>query len=593
MTRKLLSLATLTLSVATAHAAPVIQLDDATFYATPAATPNSHGELLSYRPAAVNLKGSDLSSANVNAWNVKYTTHADVDAASGVQSVATGTVFVPKSGAKGVILYAVGTHGLGAQCAPSRQLSAGVDYEIANIAAALKAGYAVLVTDYMGYTSGKRPSYMVGASEGRSVLDIFKAAQQIPGSGVKASYKVAIWGYSQGGQASAFAAQLAPSYAPEITVVGVASGGTIADFVPTANHLNKRNGSSFLFQTILGLNEEYGESGIPFNAALTDNQEQRTSLLKVRSQCVFEALYDYQNQDLAQYTKPGFTLDALIARPDVAATLEAQKLGKTKVNFPVYLYHGAADEFIPLSQSFELKKRWCALANNVKFDLYPGEHIITQFQGAGPALAWITDRFNNAPATNTCHITTPPVDTSNPTTGNIIVSMKAWPLTAQVTIKGMNQTVHLPSDSTFSSESDVNAKVLNGSLQVPDFKQSMKILGIGAQIGLKIAPVGDASGTVELGRDGSLKVAGVAKADITVTSVWGIPFGQCKTEKPVLFPLNYTGPLSGLGAGLTFSGTTTFPPIKGCIISAIISSLMSGAGQQYTFAVNPPAPKAN
>lgn len=593
MTKNILLLAALTAAAASTHAGPAIQLDDATFYATPASTPNSHGELLSYRPVVVNLKGSSVTSASVNAWNVKYTSRADMATASDMASVATGTVFVPRSGVKGVILYAIGTHGLGVQCAASRQLLAGTDYETANIAAALKAGYAVLVTDYAGYTSGKRPSYMVGESEGRNVLDIFKAAQQIPNSGVKASSKVAIWGYSQGGQASAFAAQLAPSYTPEMTVVGVASGGTIADFVPTAHKLNKQNGASFLFQTILGLNQEYGDAAIPYAASVTDDPAQLAKLEKVRSECVFEALFDYQNQDLAQYTKPSVTLETLMARPEVAATLEEQKLGKTKVDFPVYLYHGAADEFIPLGQSFELKKRWCALASNVKYDLYPGEHIITQFQGAGPALAWITDRFNNVPATNTCGISTPPADTSNPTTGNILVSMKTWPLTAQVTIKGLNQTVYLPSDSTFSAESDINAKVLTGSLKVPDFKQSLKILGIGAQIGLKVTPVGDTAGTVELGRDGTLKVNAVAKADITVTSVWGIPFGECKTDKPVEFPLNYTGPLSGLGAGLTFTGTTTFPQIKGCFISAILSALMSGTGQQYTFAVNPPTPKAN
>jgi hypothetical protein len=42
--------------------------------------------------------------------------------------------------------------------------------------------------------------------------------------------------------------------------------------------------------------------------------------------------------------------------------------------------------------------------------------------------------------------------------------------------------------------------------------------------------------------------------------------------------------------GLVFSGATTFPMMKGCIISAILSAFMSGSGQQYAFQVSPPAP---
>jgi hypothetical protein len=52
------------------------------------------------------------------------------------------------------------------------------------------------------------------------------------------------------------------------------------------------------------------------------------------------------------------------------------------------------------------------------------------------------------------------------------------------------------------------------------------------------------------------------------------------------------GPVSGLGNGLTFAGTTSFPQIKGCVISAIMSAFFTGSGNGYSFAVAPPAPKA-
>jgi dienelactone hydrolase len=592
MIKRFIPLAAIALAVSSAWAAPVPGADGAAFYNVPTPIPaGAHGELLTYRAATVKLGTAAPAS---KAWTVMYKTKDADDA----DQVSTGTVIVPASGAPaGVVLYAVGTHGLGSDCAPSKHLVQGVDYENVNIAAALKEGYAVLVTDYVGYTNGNpvaeetvTPRYMAGPSQGRNVLDIFKAATMIPGVGFSSTAKVAIWGYSQGGQASSFAAQLQPTYAPGMSVVGVATGGVPGDFIETANYLNGKNGSAFLFQTVLGLYEEY-PFDIPFVLAVSDSGEQAVNVL--RTECVFKALFKYQNKNITEYTNPGWDLAKMLALGSVKGVMDEQKLGQVKINFPVYQYHGAADQFIPLGQAFELKKRWCANGTNVKFDLYPSEHIATQFQGGTPALAWLKQRFAGQAAQSSCSTSTAPVGTANPNTGNMVVTMKEWPLAATVKIKGLNQTVTLPANSSFTADADINGKTLKGNLNVPDFKQSLKILGIGAQVGLKIAPVGDTTGTVSLDDQGILRVKGEAKTDITVTSVWGIPFGVCKTQAPVVFPLNYEGPISGLGTGLTFAGTTTFPPIKGCIISAIISALMSGSGQEYAFTVSPPAPKAN
>jgi hypothetical protein len=110
-------------------------------------------------------------------------------------------------------------------------------------------------------------------------------------------------------------------------------------------------------------------------------------------------------------------------------------------------------------------------------------------------------------------------------------------------------------------------------------------------VGLRIVPVGDTTGTASLDNDGILHVHGKAQVNITVSSLLGIPFGECKTVTPVDFPLDFDGPISSLGnGGLTFKGTTTFPQIKGCIVSGILTALMSGTGQSYSFTVAPPAP---
>ncbi|RZI82276.1 MAG: Triacylglycerol lipase [Rubrivivax sp.] len=582
-------LAAIALAAATAaHAAPKVGPAGMPFYTAPATAPTgTHGDLISYRTTTVNL---GAGAPGVKAWNVMYQSTDSV----GAPNVVTGTVLIPTAlwtggGARPIVSYAVGTHGLAQPCAPSLQLMGGTDYETANINAALAAGYAVLVSDYQGYTNGSTPTYLAGASQGNAVLDIVRAANQIPFISLSPTAKTAIWGYSQGGQSAAWAAERQALYAPDLKLVAVAAGGTPADFVRTAHYLDGANGASFLFAGVIGLAQQY-PAAIPLDTLASANGKE--AIARGKNECVFEALFDLMNHSLSEYTVGNQTLDSLLTKPEISATLKAQDLGNNKIPVPLYQYHGKADEFIPLDQHVALKKRYCGKFSNVTFDVYPSEHIVTQFQAAPTVLAWLADRFAGTATAGTCATTAPdPISTANPNTGNFVVSLKSWPLTATVGLKTLAQTVILPATSTFSAETDITAKRLTGNLNVPDFKQSLKILGIGSQVGLRISPVGETTGTATLSNDGQLHVHGTVFANITVTSLSGIPFGECKTNEPVAFPINFDGPLSSLGNGkLTFTGTTTFPQIKGCIISGILSAFMSGPGQTYSFTVAPPPP---
>ena len=63
--------------------------------------------------------------------------------------------------------------------------------------------------------------YLVGESEGRAVLDSIRAARALLGDAV--SNTAAIYGHSQGGHAAVWADLLAPTYAPDLNVAGVAA----------------------------------------------------------------------------------------------------------------------------------------------------------------------------------------------------------------------------------------------------------------------------------------------------------------------------------------------------------------------------------
>lgn len=585
-----LPMAGLTMAVSLAYAAPTQGPTGIAFYNAPATIPaGSNGDLISYRSATVNLGDN---APGVKAWKVMYRSTDSLGAAN----IVTGTVLVPTKmwsnifQARPIVSYAVGTHGLAQGCAPSQQLEAGTDYETSNINAALTAGYAVLVSDYQGYTNGATPTYLAGASQGNAVLDIVRAASQIPSGGVSASAKTAIWGYSQGGQSAAWAAQRHATYAPSVNLVGVAAGGVPGDFLTTASYLDGGNGSSFLFGGIIGLSTQY-PTAIPLND-LT-NAAGKAAITRGKQQCVFESLFDLMNKNVAEFTVGNQSLNQILdTLPAAKQAVLAQDLGADKVSVPLYQYHGQADEFIPLGQAVSLKKKYCAKFSNVTFDLFPSEHIVTQFQAAPQVLSWLGERIAGKSTTGSCsYAGADPQSTANPVNGNFVVSLKEWLLNATVGLKTLGQTVKMPADSSFTADADITAKRLTGKLNVPDFKQTLSIIGLPISVGLSVKPNGQTTGTVALDNNGRLKITGTAYADITVTSVLGIPFGECKTSKPVEFPINFEGPVSSLGNGnLTFSGTTSFPAIKGCFISAILSTLMSGNGQTYSFTVTPKGP---
>lgn len=97
----------------------------------------------------------------------------------------TGTVFSPLVpwlgfGPRPWVDLAVGTQGLGPQCAPSKQFVAATEQELEPVEALLAHGWGVVVSDYEGYTTGATPTYVAGVSEAHTVLDMARAAGAVP-----------------------------------------------------------------------------------------------------------------------------------------------------------------------------------------------------------------------------------------------------------------------------------------------------------------------------------------------------------------------------------------------------------------------------
>lgn len=577
---------------ATAGAAPVVGPAGEAFYTPPGSLPASNGTLIQYRSNTLQL---GAGSPGIKSWKVMYRS-SRVD---GTAVPVTGTVIVPTAswtggGSRPIVTYAIGTHGVAKKCAASKQFETGKDYEIANIVAALQRGYAVVITDYDGYTLGSKHSYIVAGNEARAVLDIVRAADDIPNVGISASSKLAIWGYSQGGQAAAAAGEIETSYAPELNTIAVAAGGVPGNLRETATYLDGANGSAFLMLAVYGLSQQY-PAALPL--ATLANAQGQAVLADGENICVFEGLFKYMNKSISQYTVGNKSMAQLLADPAIGAAVDAQKLGTKKITAPTLLYHGEADEFIPLPQAVKLKQDYCGKGTRVSYASFKSEHITTQFQGAGLALDFIRDRLANKFDLGTCITLRPkPTSTANNPTGDLIFSLKDWALSGKVGLKLLGQDVVLPAGAKFRADANLTTNTLFGqnAVKIPEFCQTIWVTLLPLNVCLNISSVGNTTGTVSIDNDGILKIQGSTQVDIQVRSIgaggpFQVPLG-CHTATPSTLTLNYQGPISDLGNGnVGFSGTTTFSQLTDCGgVEGVLSLLMSGPGQTYTFSVAPP-----
>jgi acetyl esterase/lipase len=195
----------------------------AAFYKPPANATGKHGALIWARRQT----GDDALNRGAKLLLYRST---GVD---GKPNAVSGSLTLPKGKApKGgwpVITYAHGTTGIADSCAPTRGYDANdlVSYAYPLLRRWLKAGYAVVRTDYDGLGTPGVHGYLTGATEGRSVLDAVRAARKVE---PRLSKRFVVAGHSQGGHAALFAASLAPTWVPELRL-----RGTVA-FAP-ASHL--------------------------------------------------------------------------------------------------------------------------------------------------------------------------------------------------------------------------------------------------------------------------------------------------------------------------------------------------------------------
>jgi pimeloyl-ACP methyl ester carboxylesterase len=318
-----------------------------------------HGTLIWERPMS---GGESLSGARNYLVEYKQVgVRGSMVPVSGMVAIPTGPA--PKGGWP-VITWAHGTTGIADACAPSRLPAATGGLNTPMLGSWIKAGYAVVRTDYEGLGGPGPHPYLIGTSEGRGVLDIVRAARQLD---PQLSDRVVISGHSQGGHAALWAASLVHSYAPEINLRGVLAFAPASHIATEATLLKSVTTTSLtgLAATIFrGLDIAYPSLHI-------------SSLLTPRAVALYPQTL---TKCLGALSEPnsfgGLPLDQLV-KPTANISAELNDLQKNdpdglKIGAPVLLEQGSSDTTVLPPFTAELDKSLAGIGDKVTEHTYPG-----------------------------------------------------------------------------------------------------------------------------------------------------------------------------------------------------------------------------
>lgn len=390
------------------------------FYTIPDPLPEgAPGDLIRSEPSRLVLEPSGQLGAYVaRGTRIMYRSTDN----RGAPIAVTGTYYEPDNpwpgaGPRPLIAYGPNLPGLGDQCAPSRLANQGIHYgggtditmwyEEGFIATMVARGFAIVVTDYDGVGTGLPSPAFMRLPQGYALIDSARAAMRLPETSLDPHGPVVFWGYGQGGGASASAAELAPSYAPDLHVVGAWAGAPATDpvLIPAfADGGLLEGGLGYLVNGVLAAYPELRpglmETLTPRGAQLVD---------QTRLECFGQTVIRYE----FRHSQPYFNTDyqQMLESDPLKTVFAAQRVGTLKPKAPVFIDINRYDPLIPWSAAHQTALDWCAKGADVQFwtneeppifNKLAINDLLTYFVDGERGMQWVAGRFNGVPTTPNC-----------------------------------------------------------------------------------------------------------------------------------------------------------------------------------------------
>jgi pimeloyl-ACP methyl ester carboxylesterase len=359
------------------------------FYLPPADLPSRPGVLLRQEEFHRGVPADAL------AWRILYsTTRLD-----GTPAVASAIVMVSRnahSGPRQVITWTHGTTGVVPGCGPSL-----LDDPFANVPAMrllIDNGWIYVATDYVGLgTSGPHP-YLIGEGEARSALDSIRALRQM--EVIHAIDGTVVWGHSQGGHAALWTGIVAPTYAPDVTILGVAAIAPASDLRPLLDAVQDtpvgRIMSSFVLRSY---SEAYPDVG--FDDYVPGLKRWVASDIASRCLAGPKTLFSVGEALLIG--------DSIFGRAPTSEPLGerlAQNTPNRPLRQPLLIAQGLADDLVLPAVQSRFVRELCSAGQLLEYRTYAGRDHLSVVAPDSPLtrdlVQWTQDRIDKKPLLAAC-----------------------------------------------------------------------------------------------------------------------------------------------------------------------------------------------
>jgi hypothetical protein len=374
------------------------------FYSYSGSTPLADiapGTVLNQRSVQVAL---GTNSTPITAEQLLYRTTGELG-----QPIATvTTVLLPATAtvAPDLVDYLSFYDALGAQCDPSYTLQGGnpgsaneeqTEAEESFIASYLASGFIVTIPDFEGPDLEWTAGYLAGYAS----LDALRATESY--LKLPASTKAGLTGYSGGSIAAEWASEVAPHYAPELDIVGVAEGGIPVDYAHNLAYINGATSSwSSIIPAVLdALSLAYGVDLTPYLSPYG------VQLTTQDAQACIGSLSGVPGLTIQDLLKPQY--QDFLAVPVFAKIVNDLLMGSVPGDPTGPLFMGVGDsdgtgDGIMVTADVEgLAHEYCQQGVPLQLTVYQGsDHTEAGAQFEPAAVSFLQQRFAGVPFQNGC-----------------------------------------------------------------------------------------------------------------------------------------------------------------------------------------------
>jgi alpha-beta hydrolase superfamily lysophospholipase len=319
----------------------------------------------------------------------------------GTPEAAATTVIVPAERAAGqvcpLVSYQCAIDAVSSRCFPSyalrrraKALGAISQLELLLITAAVAEGWAVSVPDH----EGLHGMWGVPFEPGYRVLDGIRATLRYERLALSPQAPVGLWGYSGGGLASAWAAEMCGEYAPELDIAGAVLGSPVGDLGNTFRRLNGGWFAGLPAMVVAALQHAYPDLDRVIKEHTSE--EGRTLLESLEKMTTAEAVIKMAGKNVGDFLDE--PLEATLSRPEVSQVFDYIRLGAAVPTPPVLIVQAVHDYIIDVHDIDALADAYSAGGADVTYhrDAF-NEHMFLHPLSAPMALRWLTDRFARRP----------------------------------------------------------------------------------------------------------------------------------------------------------------------------------------------------